>query len=245
MVVDQVPADLVVIGARLDRRGARRLDDEAPAHAEMHDQRLAVIEIGDQIFRPPRQRLDPPAGEAGGEALGSGKRRSGRFCSTRRSVSPSIAGSSPRRTVSTSGSRASQSVSGRPASRGAATRPARLAMHRPRQRQDRLHRIGPIVTAASETTHFGFETVPLREKQAKVDDVFHKVAGRYDLMNDLMSAGLHRAWKSALLTAVNPPKDRPFRISTWPAARATSPFRCWRPADRRPRSRCSTSMRRC
>ena len=67
------------------------------------------------------------------------------------------------------------------------------------------------MTAASETTHFGFETVPLREKQAKVDDVFHKVAGRYDLMNDLMSAGLHRAWKSALLTAVNPPKDRPFR----------------------------------
>jgi demethylmenaquinone methyltransferase/2-methoxy-6-polyprenyl-1,4-benzoquinol methylase len=74
-----------------------------------------------------------------------------------------------------------------------------------------LHRIGPIVTAASDTTHFGFETVPLAEKQAKVDDVFHKVAGRYDLMNDLMSAGLHRAWKSALLTAINPPKDRPFR----------------------------------
>lgn len=67
------------------------------------------------------------------------------------------------------------------------------------------------MTAASDTTHFGFETVPLAEKQAKVDDVFHKVAGRYDLMNDLMSAGLHRAWKSALLTAINPPKDRPFR----------------------------------
>jgi demethylmenaquinone methyltransferase/2-methoxy-6-polyprenyl-1,4-benzoquinol methylase len=66
------------------------------------------------------------------------------------------------------------------------------------------------VTAASDTTHFGFETVPLREKQAKVDDVFHKVAGRYDLMNDLMSAGLHRAWKEALLTALKVPRDRPF-----------------------------------
>jgi demethylmenaquinone methyltransferase/2-methoxy-6-polyprenyl-1,4-benzoquinol methylase len=54
------------------------------------------------------------------------------------------------------------------------------------------------VTAASDTTHFGFETVPLAEKQAKVDDVFHKVAGRYDLMNDLMSAGLHRAWIDSL-----------------------------------------------
>ncbi len=67
------------------------------------------------------------------------------------------------------------------------------------------------MTAASDTTHFGFETVKLAEKQAKVDDVFHKVANRYDLMNDLMSGGLHRAWKSALLTAINPAKDLPFR----------------------------------
>src|SRR5262249_18313761 len=41
-----------------------------------------------------------------------------------------------------------------------------------------------------------------------VDDVFHSVAPRYDLMNDLMSGGLHRAWKQALVTAVNPPKER-------------------------------------
>lgn len=73
------------------------------------------------------------------------------------------------------------------------------------------HKGSKTVTAASDTTHFGFETVKLGEKQAKVDDVFHKVAGRYDLMNDLMSGGLHRAWKSALLTAVNPRTDRPFR----------------------------------
>ena len=56
-------------------------------------------------------------------------------------------------------------------------------------------------------THFGFRDVPLAEKQALVDDVFHKVARRYDLMNDLMSAGLHRAWKDALVTAINPPKS--------------------------------------
>ena len=55
-------------------------------------------------------------------------------------------------------------------------------------------------------THFGYRQVPLDEKQALVDDVFHKVARRYDLMNDLMSAGLHRAWKDALVTAINPPK---------------------------------------
>ncbi len=65
----------------------------------------------------------------------------------------------------------------------------------------------------SDETHFGYETVPLGEKQGRVDDVFHSVARRYDLMNDLMSGGLHRAWKDALVTAVNPPKgDTPFAL---------------------------------
>ena len=54
---------------------------------------------------------------------------------------------------------------------------------------------------------FGFRKVPLGDKQALVDDVFHSVARRYDLMNDLMSGGLHRAWKEALVTAVNPPRN--------------------------------------
>jgi len=74
---------------------------------------------------------------------------------------------------------------------------------------------------ASEQTHFGFREVPLADKQALVDDVFHSVAGRYDLMNDLMSGGLHRAWKDALVTAVNPPpKGRPGR----PQQEARRPF---------------------
>src|SRR5882757_7798373 len=65
---------------------------------------------------------------------------------------------------------------------------------------------------ASETD-FGYRRVPLADKQGLVDDVFHSVARRYDLMNDLMSGGLHRAWKEALVTAVNPPKGRaPFAL---------------------------------
>ena len=63
----------------------------------------------------------------------------------------------------------------------------------------------------AETTHFGFENIPLGEKQGRVDDVFHKVASRYDLMNDLMSAGLHRFWKDTLIAMLRPPKNRPFR----------------------------------
>jgi len=55
--------------------------------------------------------------------------------------------------------------------------------------------------------YFGFRTVPLGDKQRLVDDVFHRVARRYDLMNDLMSAGLHRAWKNALVAMVNPPRS--------------------------------------
>jgi demethylmenaquinone methyltransferase/2-methoxy-6-polyprenyl-1,4-benzoquinol methylase len=61
-------------------------------------------------------------------------------------------------------------------------------------------------------THFGSRQVPLEDKQALVDDVFHSVAPRYDLMNDLMSLGLHRAWKDALVTALDPPKSRPFAL---------------------------------
>ncbi|WP_133774233.1 bifunctional demethylmenaquinone methyltransferase/2-methoxy-6-polyprenyl-1,4-benzoquinol methylase UbiE [Enterovirga rhinocerotis] len=62
-----------------------------------------------------------------------------------------------------------------------------------------------------DTTHFGFEDVPLGEKQGRVDEVFHSVAGRYDLMNDLMSAGLHRLWKQALVSMLRPSRTRPFR----------------------------------
>jgi demethylmenaquinone methyltransferase/2-methoxy-6-polyprenyl-1,4-benzoquinol methylase len=48
---------------------------------------------------------------------------------------------------------------------------------------------------SQETTDFGFRTVAREEKQALVADVFHSVAAKYDVMNDLMSFGIHRIWK--------------------------------------------------
>ncbi|MDZ4210116.1 MAG: bifunctional demethylmenaquinone methyltransferase/2-methoxy-6-polyprenyl-1,4-benzoquinol methylase UbiE [Methylotenera sp.] len=50
-----------------------------------------------------------------------------------------------------------------------------------------------------DTTHFGFKTVVEHEKQAKVGEVFHSVAQKYDVMNDVMSAGMHRVWKQFAL----------------------------------------------
>lgn len=53
-----------------------------------------------------------------------------------------------------------------------------------------------------ETTHFGFEQVAVDDKARKVAEVFHSVASRYDLMNDLMSCGVHRLWKRFAINLV-------------------------------------------
>lgn len=49
---------------------------------------------------------------------------------------------------------------------------------------------------AKEKTHFGYEEVKAEDKAGKVGEVFHSVAGKYDVMNDLMSFGVHRVWKA-------------------------------------------------
>lgn len=70
------------------------------------------------------------------------------------------------------------------------------------------------MSASSQTTHFGARTVALEDKQGLVNDVFHDVADRYDLMNDLMSGGVHRLWKNAMVARLQPPRTgaRPFRV---------------------------------
>ncbi len=65
------------------------------------------------------------------------------------------------------------------------------------------------------TTHFGFESVQATEKARRVRGVFDSVAPRYDLMNDLMSAGLHRAWKAYTVMVANvQPGDRVLDIAS-------------------------------
>jgi demethylmenaquinone methyltransferase/2-methoxy-6-polyprenyl-1,4-benzoquinol methylase len=60
----------------------------------------------------------------------------------------------------------------------------------------------------TETTDFGFRRVPRADKRGMVREVFDSVARRYDLMNDLMSLGVHRAWKRVLITALDPSPRR-------------------------------------
>jgi demethylmenaquinone methyltransferase / 2-methoxy-6-polyprenyl-1,4-benzoquinol methylase len=56
----------------------------------------------------------------------------------------------------------------------------------------------------ADTTHFGFRDVPVADKAPLVRGVFERVAGSYDLMNDLMSAGVHRLWKAELIGMIAP-----------------------------------------
>src|SRR6476661_5879121 len=68
--------------------------------------------------------------------------------------------------------------------------------------------------AGDDTASFGFKEVAADARQRLVNDVFASVAGRYDLMNDLMSGGLHRLWKDDLVAWLAPPKSasQPYRL---------------------------------
>ncbi|NBZ87352.1 bifunctional demethylmenaquinone methyltransferase/2-methoxy-6-polyprenyl-1,4-benzoquinol methylase UbiE [Stagnihabitans tardus] len=61
---------------------------------------------------------------------------------------------------------------------------------------------------ADQTTHFGYQTVPETEKAGLVHGVFTRVASKYDIMNDLMSGGVHRLWKDAMMDWLAPRPDQ-------------------------------------
>jgi demethylmenaquinone methyltransferase/2-methoxy-6-polyprenyl-1,4-benzoquinol methylase len=72
---------------------------------------------------------------------------------------------------------------------------------------------GPAPGDGDTPTSFGFRAIDARERQGLVNEVFATVAERYDLMNDLMSGGLHRLWKDDLVLALNPPRGgESFRV---------------------------------
>ncbi|WP_457582078.1 bifunctional demethylmenaquinone methyltransferase/2-methoxy-6-polyprenyl-1,4-benzoquinol methylase UbiE [Ensifer canadensis] len=85
-------------------------------------------------------------------------------------------------------------------------------------------------------TSFGFRNVGTGEKQPLVNDVFHKVAQRYDIMNDVMSAGLHRAWKDAMIAALNPPRREGYRTLDVAGGTGDIAFRIIEASDRKAHS---------
>src|ERR1051326_5110953 len=137
--------------------------------------------------------------------FGGGRRRSSRCPVTARNAARSIAGARPRRTVSTSGSSGTFTPSSdfRRCDSAVPAPPLWSKTMEPAMAEN----------PAQRQADFGFRRVPLADKQGLVDDLFRRVARRYDLMNDLMSGGLHRAWKGALVTAIAPPRQaRPFAL---------------------------------
>src|SRR3569833_415127 len=153
--------------------------------------------VASRYFARRERRVTVAPGSTWTKFSGSGNRRSGRLASTRASRRPSSTGARPPRTVSTSGS--SGMV---PHSR----QDLRLGMGRaPRQGPWRLPAPGlrgwPMTGPAAT---FGFRDVDPNEKPGLVRGVFDRVARRYDLMNDLMSGGVHRLWKDAVAARLNP-----------------------------------------
>ncbi len=69
---------------------------------------------------------------------------------------------------------------------------------------------GSGASLSGATTHFGFQDVPVGEKRGRVQGVFESVASNYDLMNDLMSGGIHRLWKAAMIDWLNPRPGQSF-----------------------------------
>jgi demethylmenaquinone methyltransferase/2-methoxy-6-polyprenyl-1,4-benzoquinol methylase len=88
-------------------------------------------------------------------------------------------------------------------------------------------------SAPQARTFFGDREVPAEAKQGLVDEVFHRVARRYDLMNDLMSGGVHRFWKDALVSMLAPPRHgaRPFEALDIAGGTGDIAFRIVRRSD--------------
>jgi len=82
-------------------------------------------------------------------------------------------------------------------------------------------------------TSYGFRKVEDGEKQGLVNDVFHKVAKRYDVMNDVMSAGMHRVWKDALIASLNPRKDVGYKTLDVAGGTGDVAFRIVEASDRK------------
>jgi len=161
------------------------IDAHAPAHSEMHDKRHFIVEVGKQIFGTTPKSLDPSSGETLRKSRwkGNSKIAASRF---------------HKRQSMTFENRREAFANG-------------LNFRKLR------HGLGGVLKSAAPYTAapppgepilmsvpFGFVDVPEEKKEGLVHQVFSSVAERYDLMNDLMSGGIHRLWKDAMVDWLAP-----------------------------------------
>src|SRR4028119_279243 len=140
------------------------------------------VAISPYFARRPRPVTVAPVSRCR-RSSGKARRRSARRASTRASRRPSRTGRRPRTVVSTSGSS------------GMENRPHIARAH---------HALPLLEARAMDKVSFGHEDVDPQEKTRRVGGVFSSVARRYDLMNDVMSGGLHRRWKDMFAARVRP-----------------------------------------
>ncbi len=176
--------DVIVAHGRLGR-ASWRLHAEAPRHAKMRQQHQPALKLDEQVFRPPSHRQDPPAGKLAGKA--AGQRAAQILAAHVHRLDPAA--------FEGAGKAAADDFDFGKFGHGRG-RVARL---------DAL-RYGPAMVAdpLQEETDFGFQRVSAGEKARLVRGIFDRVAPRYDLMNDLMSGGIHRWWKRVLIERLVP-----------------------------------------
>jgi hypothetical protein len=191
----------------------------------MDDQRLARRQIGEDVFRPAAQAVHARAGQTLGHARGEGPAQVGAVhlrLRDHRALQHRGEAATDCLDFWKFGQRALSFYRAFGRWRGVTPRCGPLTKPITRADQAGAQALMTDKTDTTDrgTTHFGFQTVDETEKAGMVHGVFTNVASRYDVMNDVMSVGIHRLWKDAMMDWLAP---RTVSVCwTWLAARATS-----------------------
>lgn len=179
----------------MERTQNRAGNQHPPRHAQMDQQAFPAGQIGQNVFRPAAQRLDPCAGQALGHAGWKGPAQIGAVDLRLKNK----AARHHRLQPATDGFNLGQFGHSVPLDSWAHCS-ARIAPYKVWQKQWRQVQM----TDDEQKTHFGFQTVNEAEKAGMVHGVFTRVASKYDIMNDVMSMGIHRIWKDAMMDWLAP-----------------------------------------
>lgn len=188
--------DQVVVALRLGRGAFAQ--HHPPGHAEMGEPRRTVVELREDILRAPSETFDTPALQARREALRQGKAQ----------LCPALLNAPEPPARKRPGQPPHHRLDFRQFRHGGEANAFRRREERQGSAAYRRRRgwiIFPGMSGqANDSVDFGFRDVPRDDKARLVRGVFDSVAPRYDLMNDLMSLGVHRLWKAALVRALRP-----------------------------------------